>query len=91
MKVLVLGYEAMEGVSKKTGNAYRMGRLFVALPLGGKGGHGYQGAALDADPDILKRFDSYPCPFEAEVTETSVMRFGERRSEVVDVVPLSAA
>ena len=40
MKAHVIGIEISEGVSKKTGNAYAIGKLYTALPIVGKGARG---------------------------------------------------
>lgn len=91
MKVQVIGCDWMEGVSKKTGNNYSIGRFYVTLPIDGKNARGQQGAEYEATAELVRRFDTYPMPFEAEMTFQDVVRYGKRESKLVDVVPLTAA
>ncbi len=90
MKVTVIGLDWMEGVSKKTGNNYSIGRFFVTLPIDGKNAKGNQGAEYEASAEMVRRFDQLPMPFEADMTFQDVVRFGKRESKLVDVTPIVA-
>jgi hypothetical protein len=89
MKVNVIGLDWMEGVSKKTGNNYSIGRLFVTLPIDGKNAKGSQGAEYECTAELARRFDQLPFPFEAELQLQDVVRFGKRETRLVDVTPVS--
>lgn len=90
MKVTIVGLDWMEGTSKKTGNAYAIGRLFAILPIDGKNAKGFQGAEYDCSPELARQFDNYPLPFEAELTMQDVVRYGKRESRLVECKPVSA-
>lgn len=88
MKLLVIGLEVNEGTSKKTGNPYSIGKLHAALPMvGSANAKGYQGHTIDCEVSILRKVEHLPCPFEAEVETTQVMRYGKPQTEVLSVVP----
>lgn len=91
MKINVIGFESSEGVSKKTGQPYAIGKLYAALPLaGGKGVKGYMGSEYRCEPSVLKKIDHNQPPFMAEVEFQDVMRYGERQQEIVSIVPTEA-
>ena len=88
MKVTVIGLEIAEGVSKKTGKPYAIGKLYAALPIAG-GGKGLMGSTYSCEPSVLRKIEHLPFdrPFLAEVEFQDVMRYGERKQEVVSIVP----
>lgn len=98
MKAHVLGFEISQGIVKKDGprkgQPYAIGRLHVALPLapafGGEGNltKGSQGTTYDVEVSLLDKIKHLPCPFEAELEQQDVIRFNERRQQIVSVVPL---
>lgn len=88
MKAHVIGYEIAEGVSKKTGNAYSIGKLYVALPVIGKGAKGLMGSMYDCEPAILRKLENIPLPCLADIEQQDVMRFGERKQEIASISPL---
>lgn len=88
MKAHVMGYEIAEGVSKKTGNAYSIGKLYVALPVIGKGAKGLMGTQYDCEPSILRKLENIPLPCLAEIEQQDVMRFGERKQEIASISPM---
>jgi hypothetical protein len=89
MKASVIGLEIAEGVSKKTGKPYAIGKLYAALPLvGGDGVRGLMGSMYMCEPTVLRKLAMIDLPVLCELEMQDVMRFGERRSEIVSVVPL---
>lgn len=90
MKAHVIGIEISEGVSKKTGNAYAIGKLYAALPIVGKGARGLMGSEYQCEPVVLRKLEDLPLPCVCELEMQDVMRFGQRRQEIVSVVPIPA-
>lgn len=88
MKAHVIGIEISEGVSKKTGNAYAIGKLYAALPIVGKGARGLMGSEYQCEITVLRKLDQVQLPIMCELEMQDVMRFGQRRQEIVSVVPL---
>lgn len=88
MKAHVIGIEISEGVSKKTGNAYAIGKLYTALPIVGKGARGLMGSEYQCEPAVLRKLEGLELPCMAELEMQDVMRYGQRRQEIVSVVPL---
>lgn len=88
MKAHVIGLETSEGVSKKTGKPYAIGKLYAALPLVGQGARGLMGSQYNCEPVILRKLDGIELPCVCELEMQDVMRFGERRQEIVSVVPI---
>lgn len=89
MKAHVIGLEISEGVSKKTGNAYAIGKLYTALPIVGKGARGLMGSEYQCEPAVLRKLEGLELPCMAELEMQDVMRYGQRRQEIVSVVPLA--
>lgn len=88
MKTTVIGFEISEGVSKKTGQPYSIGKLYAALPIAGsKGAKGYMGTTYSCEPSILRKVEHLTCPFEADLEQQDVMRYGERKQEIISIVP----
>lgn len=88
MKAHVIGVEISEGVSKKTGKPYAIGKLYAALPIVGGGARGLMGSMYQCEPSVLRKLDGVDLPIMAEMEMQDVMRYGERRQEIVSVVPL---
>jgi hypothetical protein len=93
MKMQICGIEITEGVSKKTGKAYAMGRLHTLIqlaPAHGEGNvaKGLVGTTYECDVNLLRKVEHLPFPVMADVEVAPVMRFGERQELVVDVRPL---
>lgn len=92
MKTHVIGWESSEGVSKKTGKPYSIGKLYAALPIAGAvGAHGFMGTEYRCDPMVLIKLQGIQAPFHAEVEMQDVMRFGERKQEIMSIVPIADA
>lgn len=88
MKLIVIGHECNEGTSKKTGKDYSIGKIHCALPMvGSPNAKGYQGHTIDCDVSILRKVEHLPCPFEAEIETTQVIRYGQMQTQVLSVVP----
>lgn len=91
MKITVVGYELSQGMSKKTGQPYAIGKLHCTLPLAPAQGQniarGEMGTTYQCDPTVLDKIKDVSPPFVAELEQQDVMRFGERRTEIVSVVP----
>lgn len=88
MKAHVIGIEISEGVSKKTGKPYAIGKLYAALPIVGDGARGLMGSMYQCEPAVLRKLENVSLPVLAELEMQDVMRYGERRQEIVSVVPL---
>ena len=88
MKAHVIGLEISEGVSKKTGKPYAIGKLYAALPIVGDGARGLMGSMYQCEPAVLRKLADIQLPAVAELEMQDVMRYGERRQEIVSVVPL---
>jgi hypothetical protein len=90
MKVNVIGFEISEGISKKTNSAYAIGKLYAALPLAGaKGSKGYMGSEYRAEVSVLRKIEHIQPPLMCDVEFQDVMRYGERKQEIVSIVPVS--
>lgn len=92
MKVQVVGFEITEGVSKKTGQPYAIGKLHCTLPLApaqgaGNKAKGHMGTTYQTDVSVLRKVEHLQPPFAAELEQEDVMRFGERKTEIVSIVP----
>ena len=92
MKVQVVGFEITEGVSKKTGQPYAIGKLHCTLPLAPAQGQsnkakGSMGATYQCDVSVLRKVEHLAPPFVAELEQEDIMRYGERKTEIVSVVP----
>lgn len=90
MKAHVIGIEISEGTSKKTGQPYSIGKLYAALPIVGKGARGLMGSEYQCEPAVLRKLDGIELPVQCELEMQDVMRFGQRRQEIVSVVPITA-
>jgi hypothetical protein len=93
MKMQICGIEITEGVSKKTGKAYSMGRLHTLIqlaPAHGEGNvaKGLVGSTYECDANLLRKVEHLPFPVSAEVDVQPMQRFGERAEIVVDIRPL---
>jgi hypothetical protein len=90
MKMQICGFEITEGVSKKTGKPYSIGKLHTLIPLAGsEGARGYCGHSYACEVSILRKVENIQPPFVADVEVGQVMRFGQAQNEVVSVVPAS--
>lgn len=93
MKMQICGIEVTEGVAKKTGKAYAMGRLHTLIALApphgeGNVAKGLVGTTYECDVNLLRKVEHLPFPVMAEVDVQPVQRFGQRAEIVVDVRPL---
>lgn len=88
MKAHVIGIEISEGVSKKTGQPYAIGKLYAALPIVGKGARGLMGSEYQCEPAVLRKLENLILPVVCELEMQDVMRYGQRRQEIVSVVPI---
>lgn len=95
MKIRVVGLERAEGTSMKTGKAkpYAIGQIHAVVNLEERSGEGAltkgaMGTSYQVDPEVVKRVEHLPLPFEADMTVEDVMRFGKRETKVIDLRPL---
>lgn len=96
MKIRVVGLERSEGISKKTGKPYTVGQVHAVVSLEERSGEGMMtkgamGTTYRVDPEVVKKVEHLPVPFEAELTVEDVMRFGERETKVIDLRPVGTA
>lgn len=91
MKLFVIGHEAATGVSKKTNKPYSIGKLHANIRLAGENAFGAMGTTYFLEPVLLQKLKDVKLPVLCEVEIEDVMRFGERRQEIVSVVPVMAA
>ena len=91
MKTNVIGFEISEGTSQKSGKAYSIGKLYAALPLApSKGSKGYMGSEYRCEPSVLRKVEHLAPPFMADIEFQDVMRYGERKQEIVSIVPIDS-
>lgn len=92
-KLQVVGFEAVEDVSKKTGQAYAIGQLHTMVELAPAFkdtavAKGFMGSTYRCEVSLIQKIKHLQPPFLAEVVIEPVMRFGKREEQVVDVVPV---
>lgn len=94
MRTQVIGIEASEGVSGKTGKAYSIAQLHciapLAAPMAGGVARGSMGTTYRVDAAIVKGLGERPVPFLADLNIRTVMKFGKPEMEVLEVVPAAA-
>ena len=91
MKLHVIGFEASEGVSKKTNKPYSIGRIYAALPMAGSPrARGFMGTQYECDTVVIDKLASSGIepPFMADLEMQDVMRWGTRKQEIVSISPL---
>lgn len=94
MQVTIIGVERMEGVSKKTGNEYRIGRIHAILPaMPSKSPNGNVAGMQaniyeDVDIELIKKIEKTSFPFDAEMQIQDVMQYGQKKGIIVDIRPL---
>ena len=93
MKALLIGHEFSEGISKKTGKGFAIGRLYAAVKLDSPNGNakGAMGAQYDTTPEVVRSIAHNSLPLEVELEIEEVMRFGNKESRVVGVKPVQRA
>ena len=96
MKIKVVGLERSEGVSKKTNRPYTVGQVHAVVSLEQRSdassmSKGAMGTTYRVDPEVIKRVEHLPLPFEAEILVEDVMRYGERETKVMDLRPVGVA
>ena len=91
MKMQVIGIEISEGISKKTGKPYAIGKLHTIIPLSSNNGsaRGASGFSYDIDVSVLDKVKTLNLPFLAEVEMQQVMKYGTARNEIASIVPTS--
>lgn len=88
MKLNVIGFEASEGIGKKSGKPYSIGKLYAALPIAGShGARGYMGTEYRCEVSVLDKIKDIQPPFMADIEMQDVMRYGERKQEIVSISP----
>lgn len=92
-RMQLIGLEVSEGIGKKSGKPYAMAALYtvvdLAAPFGeGNVAKGAMGAKLELPAEVGRRIAHLPFPIVAEVESRDVMRFGERKEEILDVRPV---
>lgn len=85
MKAYVIGTSCNEGVSKTTGKAYSIAKLYAALPMAGDGARGMMGSEYNVEAAVLRKLDNVPLPAYCELEMQDVMRWGKRQQEIVSV------
>lgn len=93
MKLLIIGIEISEGVSKKTGKPYSMGTVHCMTPLAPPMGaenvaKGSAGDKYECDAVVLRSIQHLPFPLTCEVDRQDVIRFGQRQQLIVDIKPV---
>lgn len=97
MKLNVVGFEVSEGVSKKTGLPYSIGKLYTLFPLAGvqpKAGarnvaRGAMVKEFRVEADVLLKVAHLQCPVVIEAEMAEVMRFGELSQDIVKLTPVA--
>jgi len=88
MKAYVIGTSCNEGISKNTGKAYSIAKLYAALPMAGDGARGMMGTEYPVEAAVLRKLDNVPLPAYCELEMQDVMRWGKRQQEIVSVAVL---
>lgn len=91
MKIQVIGIEISEGISKKTGKPYAIGKLHTIIPLSSNNGfsRGAAGFSYDIEVSVLDKVKTQKLPFLAEVEMMQVMKYGNAKNEIASIVPTS--
>jgi len=90
MKLTIIGFEIIAGVSsKKSGKPYDMSKLHTIIPLQQLDtAKGSIGSSYDVPAHVLDKIKGLQPPFTGEVEMQDVYAYGERRQQVVSVVPV---
>lgn len=88
VQTTVLGYSIAEGISKKTGNAYSIGKLYAMYPQTGKGVGGFMAAELSCEVSVLRKIEGMTFPAEIEIETANVMQFGQLRQQICSLSPV---
>ena len=92
VQTTVLGFSIAEGVSKKTGNAYSIGKLYAMYPQTGKGVGGYMAAELNCEVSVLRKLEGLTFPADVMIETANVMQYGQLRQQIVSLSgPVAAA
>ena len=91
VQTTVLGFQAMEGTSTKTGKPYSIGKLFAMYPQVGKGVGGFRAAEISCEVSVLRKIEGLNFPCEVEVETANVMQWGKLQQQGVSVSPVGAA
>jgi hypothetical protein len=91
VQTTVLGFQAMEGTSTKTGKPYSIGKLFAMYPQVGKGVGGFMAAEISCEVSVLRKIEGLNFPCEVEVETANVMQWGKLQQQVVSLSPVGAA
>jgi hypothetical protein len=89
----VIGFEITEGISKKDGKPYSIGKLYAILPLSaqqkeGNVSKGAMGTEYRVEVPLLRKLQHLQPPLIVEAETADVMRFGERVQDIVGLVPV---
>lgn len=91
MRMTIIGIEGSEGVAKKSGKPYAIGRVHTTAALApampGQLAKGAVGTTYDTDLNIVKAIAHLPFPIACEVTTEAVVRFGQRVEIITDIKP----
>jgi hypothetical protein len=91
MKMQVVGIEISEGVSKKTGNPYSIGKMHALIPIvNAKDSRGYVANIFDCDVHILRGLDKLQLPAHCEIETATVSRYGKAQMQIMSVTPAKA-
>lgn len=95
MKLNVVGFEISQGLSKKDGKPYSIGKLHCLFPLAGvnKEGNIARGASVKefrVEVPILQKVADMQCPCVMDAEMAEVMRFGELSQDIVSLRPQAA-
>lgn len=96
MKIKVVGLERAEGISHKSGKPkpYAIASVHAVVKLDERDAEGTltkgaMGTSYGVDPEVVKRVEHLPLPFDAELVVEDVMRFGKRETKVLDLRPVA--
>lgn len=87
MKTTIIGIELSEGISKKTGQPYSIGKLHATIPLQQRGAKGATGTTYDCEADVLKTVQHLECPFVADLQTDMVMKYGRQVQQITAIKP----
>ena len=88
VQTTILGFQAAEGISSKTGKSYSIGKIYAMYPQVGKGVGGYMAAEISCDVGVLRKLEGLTFPCEVLVETANVMQWGKLVQQIVRLSPV---
>lgn len=89
MRMTVIGFEIINGISSKTGKPYDMSKLHTCIPLSpSENAKGAVGTAYDCSSEVINKIKHLAPPFACDVEMMDIQRFGRRVQQISAVIPV---